>query len=74
MKITKRHNDGTVRFESLFQGATFLDSNTYYMKTESILNNECYECNAVNLENGDLIHFENDDRVKYVEAELICDV
>lgn len=74
MKITKKHNDGLTSFFAVDTGDTFLFDNQVYLKLDRIDLEEGDSINAICLNNGDVRWFNNDIRVKIVEAELIVEV
>ena len=74
MKITKKHNDGTTSFFAVNTGDTFLFDNQVYLKLDRIGLEEGDSINAICLNDGDVSWFNNDVRVKIVEAELIVEV
>ena len=74
MKITKKHSDGLTYFYDLDSGDIFLLKNVYYLKINRIDPKEGSYVNAVRIDTGEVYCFENDERIKKVEAELIVEV
>lgn len=74
MKITKKHNDGLTSFFAVNTGDTFLFDNEVYLKLDRIDPEEGDSINAICLNDGDVSWFNNDIRVKIVQAELIVEV
>lgn len=74
MKITKKHNDGLTTFFAVNTGNTFLFDNQVYLKLDRIDPEEGDSINAICLNDGDVSWFNNDIRVKIVQAELIVEV
>jgi hypothetical protein len=74
MKITKKHNDGLTSFFAVDTGDTFLFDNEVYLKLDRIDPEGEDSINAICLNDGDVSWFNNDIRVKIVQAELIVEV
>jgi hypothetical protein len=70
MKITKKHDNGTIYFSELNIGDVFCFRNAFYLRCTTING----EYNAVSLTNSSIVTFANTERVKKTEnAELIVE-
>jgi hypothetical protein len=70
MKI-KYENKPMTEFGELFCGAVFMTGNIFYMKTDSVDDNETdIVVNAVNLSTGKLTYFSACTNVEILDAEL----
>ena len=67
MKI-KHSNNNSCYFSNVECGDVFVYNNVYYMKTEYMCT---INCNAVNIASGTFCHFEDTDKVKFVDCELV---
>lgn len=75
MKITKKHNDGTIPMGELSLGNIFYSNNNVYIRCPEIFDSGfANSFQAVNLATGVFHHFTGDERVRKIEnAELIVE-
>ena len=71
MKITDRIKRKETDFYYVEAGTVFKYDKDYYMATEEITDSYEDTYNCVNLDSGELYHFDNDNKVEVLEAELI---
>lgn len=71
MKITDRIKRKETDFYYVEAGTVFKYDKDYYMATEEITDSYEDIYNCVNLDSGELYHFDNDNKVELLEAELI---
>lgn len=74
MKVTKKHSDGLVHFSDLDSGDVFLSGNCYYLKINRANLGDGAYINATRIDSGEIYGFENNERVKQVNPELIVEV
>lgn len=71
MKIINKRKEHE-KFEQIKEGTVFIHDNEVYMKTFSTYCDDCGDYdNAVNLNNGELSFFCEDELILVVNAELI---
>jgi len=75
MKITKKHNDGTIIFGALAYGDIFCSDDRFYIRCPDFYDSEENSSfDAVNLTTGLFAYFEGEEKIKKVEnAELIVE-
>lgn len=74
MKITKKHDDGTITFGELSCGNIFYSDNNVYIRCPEIFDSGIDTINAVNLATGCVRFFTGDKKIKKIEnAELIVE-
>lgn len=71
MKITDRIKRKETDFYYIEAGTVFKYDKDYYIATEEITDSYEDTYNCVNLDSGELYHFDNDNKVEVLEAELI---
>jgi hypothetical protein len=71
MKITDERKENMKAYGVLHRGDLFVHNRNVYIKIYDVNDEEEDTFNAVNLENGDLIYFANEDVVELHDAELI---
>ena len=71
MKITDRIKRKETDFYYVEAGTVFKYDKDYYMATEEITDSYEDTYNCMNLDSGELYHFDNGTKVELLEAELI---
>lgn len=74
MKITKKHNDGTITSGELSCGNIFYYNNNVCIRCPSIFDSDKGTLDAVDLTTGHFLSFKGDEKVRKIEnAELIVE-
>ena len=73
MKIEVRQNKNRAFFGDIYEGVVFQHNGYYYIKVSATFRIEGADYNAINLDDGEPILFDNDDEVLVPSAKLIIE-
>lgn len=73
MKIEVKQNKNNILFEDVYAGVVFKFGDCYYIKVSSLFRIEDAKYNAISLDDGEPVLFNNNEKVFIPSAKLVIE-